>query len=209
LKNDRSFCFYVLCLVLLLVPLALPGCRQRAVLDEKQAKNENKKLVVGEMITPGAKVIASPEIAQAHKLQGVIVAFLQAHGESLEIIGSPREHPVDFKDSNEAVSFALSELMAGPSSSEKAQGISSEIPKDTALIKVSADQGSGDITVDLSKQFIEGSGPDSFSLRLTQIIDTVENVAPGRKIYLNVEGQRLTASGEGLEVKQPINAVSD
>jgi spore germination protein GerM len=40
---------------------------------------------------------------------------------------------------------------------------------------------------------------------MEQLKRTVASVAGDKKVYLNVEGKRLVAAAEGLEVQQPIN----
>ena len=41
--------------------------------------------------------------------------------------------------------------------------------------------------------------------RMEQLKRTVASVAGDKKVFLNVEGKRLVAAAEGLEVQQPIN----
>ena len=81
----------------------------------------------------------------------------------------------------------------------------SEIPKGTVLIGVATD-ADGNIVIDLSQRFVTGGGISSFEARMEQLRQTADLAAGGRKVFLNVEGQRLVqATGEGIEVKQPIN----
>ncbi len=108
------------------------------------------------------------------------------------------------------VQGAVDELLKGPSASEEAIGLGSEIPKGTVLISVSGLKDKPGIVLNLSKRFISGSGAGSFEMRLEQLKRTVNEVVSSgsnhEDIYLNVEGERLTqATGDGIDVAQPIN----
>ena len=97
----------------------------------------------------------------------------------------------------------ISELLYGPTQQEAQAGLGSEIPRGTVLIGVTKDDGR--IELNLSRRFATG-GEDSIATRLEQLRRTVAGAAGNRKVFLDVEGKRLTeAGGEGLEVKQPIN----
>lgn len=101
--------------------------------------------------------------------------------------------------------FALKELARGPSGTEAADGIGSEIPAGTVLVDVKNLPG-GACSVNLSKHFVQGGGLESFETRMEQLQRTVNDLAFGRKVYLDIEGSRLTRTvGEGVEIKQPIN----
>jgi spore germination protein GerM len=220
---------YILCfcLVLLVVPV-LSGCRGRTVLQSGGPK-DSKKTVVGQLAKTNAVAsLGRPGVVGTDRASknGVTVWFTQADGDKLNYVSEVRESSEQFKDTSEAIAFALNELLAGPkgrsgsetpasepsahesfkTAVETSSETSSEIPADTRLIKVSDDKATGAITVDLSKRFIEGGGMDSFEARLEQVKRTIAGVAGGQPVYLNVEGERLTASGDGLEVQQPINA---
>jgi spore germination protein GerM len=104
------------------------------------------------------------------------------------------------------VEDAVKELLKGPSTQEAGEGIGSEVPKGTVFISVSRDKATGGIVLNLSRRFVTGGGIDSFQARMKQLSLTCRKAADGEKVYLNVEGQRLErATGEGIEVEQPIN----
>jgi spore germination protein GerM len=98
---------------------------------------------------------------------------------------------------------ALTELLRGPTGEEEAQGLASEIPKGTILLGVKPLDD--DYEIDLSRRFNSGGGEASMQTRMEQLKRTVASVAGDKKVYLNVEGKRLVAAAEGLEVQQPIN----
>lgn len=127
------------------------------------------------------------------------VWFVRPQGESLNLV------PV-FRQSRpgDRLEIALEELLRGPDGVETDSGLATEIPRGTILLAVKP-KGE-DVEIDLSRRFSSGGGSSSMETRLEQVRKTVDEVCGPKKVYLKVEGQLLTAtSGEGLEVKQPIN----
>lgn len=99
---------------------------------------------------------------------------------------------------------AVQQLLEGPSSSEASTGLASEIPRGTLLLGVKHE--GEDIELNLSKRFASAGGGTSLETRIEQLRRTVTNLAGSRKVYLDIEGERLsTTTGDGLEIKQPIN----
>lgn len=97
----------------------------------------------------------------------------------------------------------IEELLHGPTAEEEKEGVLSEIPKGTILLGIT--EKDGNIEINLSKRFSSGS-VSSMQTRLDQLTKTASPLANDKKIYLNVEGNRLDAAEfDGLEIKQPIN----
>lgn len=133
------------------------------------------------------------------KKKGLTVWFVKEKGEELELVEVPRP-----KTGNDPVEAAVSELLMGPDEEESSKGISSEIPRGTILLGIEKDGEK--IELNLSKRFTAGGGPTSIQTRLDQLSKTVTRVAGDSKVYLSVEGERLSANQfDGLEIKQPIN----
>jgi spore germination protein GerM len=129
----------------------------------------------------------------------VHVWFVKPVGEDLKLVEvtRPLGHGDAFKDSVE-------ELLRGPSGQEMQAGIGSEIPKGTILLGV--EKKGETIELNLSRRFASSGGSSSLETRLEQLRRTVEATAGSSKVYLDVEGERLsTTAGDGLEIKQPIN----
>jgi len=126
------------------------------------------------------------------------VWFVKNRNDSLQLVPVVRDTTeVDrLKDS-------INELLRGPSPEEESDGLLSEIPRGTVLIDVK-DNGE-DIELNLSRRFSSGGGT-SLDTRLQQLSKTVTEVVGEKRVYLDIEGERLTtAGGDGLEIKQPIN----
>ncbi len=112
---------------------------------------------------------------------------------------SPEDSPID---------ASLYELFLGPTKNEQLDGIMSEIPEGTRLLKVESSKD--EIIVDVSSQFLIGGGSANAQLKYLQLYKTLKDVAPEKKIYLNIDGKPLKAiGGEGLEISQPIMVIND
>jgi spore germination protein GerM len=127
------------------------------------------------------------------------VWFVRPVGDDLKLVEVARPH-----GRKDAITESVEELLRGPSGQEIQAGIGSEIPKGTILLGV---EEKGDtIDLNLSRRFASGGGSSSLETRLEQLRRTVAASAGGKKVFLSVEGRRLSAAaGEGLEIKQPIN----
>ncbi|OGI00158.1 MAG: hypothetical protein A2Y25_00220 [Candidatus Melainabacteria bacterium GWF2_37_15] len=100
--------------------------------------------------------------------------------------------------------IAISELLQGPDENEKKLGYFTEIPKDTKLIKISADEKQ--VIINLSKEFQAGGGSASMSLRLEQLIKTALDSVNQKPVYFELEGEQVKyIGGEGIMVPQPLS----
>ncbi|MBX9951569.1 MAG: GerMN domain-containing protein [Candidatus Obscuribacterales bacterium] len=126
------------------------------------------------------------------------VWFVKPGSETLDLVKVSRK--LSGKDKLEA---ALIELLHGPTGEEEAQGLATEIPKGTILLGVRAIDD--DYEIDLSRRFAASGGGASMETRMEQLKRTVVSVVGEHKVFLNVEGKRLVASSDGLEIQQPIN----
>ncbi|MBX9669887.1 MAG: GerMN domain-containing protein [Candidatus Obscuribacterales bacterium] len=116
---------------------------------------------------------------------------------SLSAVGRP-------KISTDALTSAVEELLQGPGPEEVNKGIGTEIPRGTILLGIK--HNGSNVELDLSKRFAAGGGPTSMKTRLEQLSRTVRDVEGDIDVFVNIEGQRLTASSaDGLEIAQPIN----
>lgn len=99
---------------------------------------------------------------------------------------------------------AVTELLKGPSSEEKQQGINTEIPTSTKLLEIVSDSKS--YTINLSNDFQVGGGTNSMQARIYQLVKTVRGASGGKDVYLELNGEKVDViGGEGIIIKQPIN----
>ena len=98
---------------------------------------------------------------------------------------------------------AMLQLLAGPTSAEKAWGLGTEIPAGTALRSLSI--GGGIATIDLSKRFEAGGGTLTMQLRIAQVVDTLTQFAGVNKVAFRIGGRKATSiGGEGIMVSPPV-----
>lgn len=94
-------------------------------------------------------------------------------------------------------------LLKGPLISESKKGVYSEIPPNVSLIDVKRKNNS--IIVNLTPNFGKGGGSESVENRLKQLSKTVKSLAPGKDVYLYINGEEVEyLGGEGVYVKQPL-----
>lgn len=106
--------------------------------------------------------------------------------------------------SKTAIQDCVHELLRGPNPNEESTGVSTEIPRGTILIGVT--ETPDEVDLNISQRFASGGAGSSLETRLDQLKNTVAECAGTRKVFLDIEGKRLTATaGDGLEIKQPIN----
>lgn len=169
--------------VALVAVFSLSGCQQKEVLSVEATRK------------PAQEAPANTQDVSTK----VRVWFVEEKDGKLEYV--PIERSVPGQD---VLCETVKELLKGPSEQEAQHGLATEIPKGTTMID--AKTSSDGVELNLSQQFSSDGGTDSIEARLEQLSRTVSNVVHDRKVFLDVEGKRLTeASGEGIEVKQPIN----
>jgi len=150
---------------------------------------------------PGIKQISRQveEVIVEPQGKQLSVWFVKPADEEISLV--PVERSAFGKD---VVETAIEELLKGPNGAEEESGVSSEIPKGTILLGVER-KDDEEIVVNLSRRFASGSGPTSMETRMEQLSKTLQGVAGSSRVYVNVEGERLTASSaDGLEIQQPI-----
>lgn len=132
----------------------------------------------------------------------VVTVFFSKYQGSQSIVEEVvRKLPPDAQ--NDALHYAMGELLKGPNSEEKSQGFYSEIPQGTQLLGV--DENGDTVTVNFSKQFAAGGGSNSMNQRFEQVKQTAQSVDSQHQLQIAVEGKPLdTLGGEGLEVQESL-----
>lgn len=108
-------------------------------------------------------------------------------------------------NSSEGTKFkvAIKDLIQGPDTKEKSQGIYSEIPQGTKLL--SLEEKPDKIIINLNEDFEQGGGTDGLYKRLYQLIKTAnKNTTTDVYLYLNGK-QAEVVGGEGIMINQPLN----
>ncbi len=97
---------------------------------------------------------------------------------------------------------ALVELLAGPTSDERAAGLGSEIPGGTELLAVALAEGLA--TVDLSADFESGGGSLSMTARVAQVVFTATQFDNVDQVLFMMEGSAIDfLGGEGIVLDGP------
>jgi hypothetical protein len=109
-------------------------------------------------------------------------------------------HPVE---QTEAIATAATaQLLGGPTSAEKAAGLSTAIPAGTKLLHISI--ATSVATVDLSKEFTSGGGSASMFMRVAQVVYTETQFHTVTGVRFKVEGKLLKVlGGEGIILNGP------
>jgi capsular polysaccharide biosynthesis protein len=82
---------------------------------------------------------------------------------------------------------AMRQLLKGPSPEEQADGVSTAIPQDTALLSVTVDSNRV-ATVNLSQEFSQVTDRKTQSLRLAQVVFTLTDLPQVDSVRFRVEG---------------------
>ncbi len=99
--------------------------------------------------------------------------------------------------------IAISELLRGPAENEEKLGYFTEIPENTKLIELR--EAPQRIILNLSKEFGQGGGSSSMSLRLEQLVNTALDNVEKKPVYLEIESEQVKyLGGEGISVPRPL-----
>jgi hypothetical protein len=120
----------------------------------------------------------------------VKVAFLQG------------EQVVYVNRTGSTVRQAVSALLAGPTSAERAREIASGVPAETPLRAVSV--AGGVATVDLGERFATGTKAANLSARVTQLVLTATSVPGVKSVRLLVKGGTPLGLFPGYVTSRPI-----
>lgn len=134
----------------------------------------------------------------------VLVYFSKSRGN--EIVTEPVIRKLSQQESmsgSAVLTYAITQLLEGPTEQEQSEGYFSEIPNQTRLLGIT--EGTKAIYIDFSKEYMSGGGSSSMLQRLQEVTRTVVSVSQPKPVYLKVEGKSLeTLGGEGVMIHEPI-----
>lgn len=94
---------------------------------------------------------------------------------------------------------AVRGLLAGPTATERAAGLSSAVPAGTRLLGLAVHDGLA--TVDLSGEFGSGGGSLSMTERVAQVVFTLTRFPTVQRVSFRLDGRDVSAlGGEGVDV---------
>jgi germination protein M len=92
----------------------------------------------------------------------------------------------DIPSTKAVATAAVTALLSGPSSTESARSISSQIPDGTQLLGLTIDNGLA--TIDLSSEFAAGGGTTAYQTRLAQVVYTLTQFPTVKSVTILIEG---------------------
>ncbi len=125
----------------------------------------------------------------------VLVFFMR--GEHL----APVRHHVPA--TKEVAKAAMQELIAGPTTEEKAAGFTTALPDKTLFLGIALNGSVA--TVDLSKEYESGGGTMSMTARLGQVVYTLTQFPTVESVSFKLDGKPVEVfGGEGLILDHPV-----
>jgi germination protein M len=118
-------------------------------------------------------------------------------GEQLYVVS--REHAATPR----VGSAALNDLLAGPSTAEHDAGIGTQIPDGTELLGLDIDNDIA--TVDLTSEYESGGGTASMTMRLAQVVCTLDQFPTVKGVLFQLDGRAVDVlGGEGIVIDHPL-----
>ena len=116
---------------------------------------------------------------------------------------APVERTVRGRGTTSLVTAALRELLAGPTDTERASGLTTAIPEGTTLRSVRLERGT--VIADFTRAVESGGGSASMLARFWQIVYTATQFPAAPQVRILIEGQqRESMGGEGVVIDRPI-----
>ncbi len=112
----------------------------------------------------------------------------------------------DVPQTSAPATAAVQALLAGPSSSEQAAGLSTSIPSGTTLRRLRI--AGGTATVDLSTAFAQPASSTSVTRRVAEVVYTLTRFRTVRRVVVEVDGAALTEIPDASESATPVPIAS-
>jgi germination protein M len=97
---------------------------------------------------------------------------------------------------------AVTQLLAGPTETDKRAGLSTDIPSGTHLLAVSIAKGTA--KVNLSPMFARGADPRTIKARAAQLVYTLTQFPDVSGVLLRVDGRPPMVAGDLLDAAKPL-----
>ena len=144
------------------------------------------------LVAAAAALVVSVPLAAAFDGPRATVYFL--HGETLRA--------TDREVAGEGLQGHIEVLFAGPTAQQRAQGLTSAVPRGTKVRSVWIQNGTA--TIDVANRFQSGGGSLSMTARLAQLVYTATALDGVKRVELKLNGKKVEAiGGEGILVDTP------
>jgi len=128
-------------------------------------------------------------------------AFVNLYFVSDDLTATTVQRAVDLPD---VASNAIRALIAGPSASEAASGLSSAVPGNTLFLGLNIDNGLA--TINMSREFEAGGGTTNILSRLAQVVYTLTEFPTIDEVLFYLDGRPVDVfSGEGVILENPVD----
>jgi germination protein M len=98
---------------------------------------------------------------------------------------------------------AMEALLEGPSPGERSAGVATQIPDGTQLLGLIVDKGIA--TVDLTSEYESGGGTASMTMRLAQVVCTLDQFPTVKGVLFKLDGRPVDVlGGEGIVIDHPL-----
>jgi hypothetical protein len=98
---------------------------------------------------------------------------------------------------------AMEALLEGPSPGERSAGVATQIPDGTQLLGLIVDKGIA--TVDLTSEYESGGGTASMTMRLAQVVCTLDQFPTVKGVLFQLDGRPVDVlGGEGIVIDHPL-----
>ena len=152
----------------------------------------------GEPVLTDTESVGTDAATGTETSGGVIHYKVWFHrGEQLSVVGRARAATPRIG------SAALADLLAGPTTAEHDAGIGTQIPDGTELLGLSIDEGIA--TVDLTSEYESGGGTASMTMRLAQVVCTLDQFPTVKGVLFQLDGRAVDVlGGEGIVIDHPL-----
>jgi immunoglobulin-like protein involved in spore germination/sporulation and spore germination protein len=98
---------------------------------------------------------------------------------------------------------AMEALLEGPSPGERSAGVATQVPDGTQLLGLIV--GKGIATVDLTSEYESGGGTTSMTMRLAQVVCTLDQFPTVKGVLFKLDGRPVDVlGGEGIVIDHPL-----
>jgi hypothetical protein len=119
------------------------------------------------------------------------------HGETLSVVKRTQ------KATPRVATAALESLFEGPESFESESGVRTAVPQGTQLLGLTIEDGIA--SVDLTSEFESGGGSLAMTMRLAQVVCTLDQFPTVKGVLFSLDGEPVDVfSGEGIVLDHPV-----
>jgi spore germination protein GerM len=179
------------------VALAQPEAQEPAEKPAEPAEED----AIPEAVQP-AQLPPEEEPKPAGQTRKAVIYFVRIDNDG-EITRAPVTR--DLPDSTTPLADSLAALMAGPTTAEKAAGLTTLIPEGCRLISCSIKDGVASVNFSDDFQFKQTYGAEGYQGALWELVWTATEFPTVKAVQLLLDGSRIDFLGENIRVDRPLS----